>query len=220
MQGGAGGTQIYGRSCYGRHVSTLPRGQFNGHRFVIYTINGVPAVREEDYVFDIFGEVDRPLSLKLGEIRELATDMMKRDFHCVTRWSIRDCEWKGVPFAVLSGRAGVKITAGFAYAHCLDGYTTVMPLENMADAMLAISLNGSPLRPEQGAPVRLVVPSLYGWKSAKWVRAIEMLGEYRDGYWEERGYHERGDFLEEERFKDPSARFIRKKVAKKQTVDP
>jgi len=195
-------------------MSNLPPGQFLGHRFVIYTINGVPAVKEEDYLLELFGEVERPLSFRLSEVKELSSEKMKKDFHCVTRWSIGDCEWEGVPFSLLAEKAGVKGEAGFAYAYCLDGYTTVIPMENMQDAMFATSLNGRQLSPEQGAPVRLVVPSLYGWKSAKWVHAVELLREYRDGYWEERGYHERGDFLEEERFKDPAARFIHKKVAK------
>ena len=88
-----------------------------------------------------------------------------------------------------------------------------MPMENMKNAMLATRLNGEKLYEEQGAPVRLVVPTLYGWKSAKWLSAIELTAEYRNGFWEERGYHERGDFLEEERFMDPAARFIHKKVA-------
>ncbi len=200
-------------------MSSLPPGQFKGHRFAIYTINGVPLVKHEDYTLELFGEVERPLSLTFAEIKNIATMKINRDFHCVTRWSITDCEWEGIGFSELCERAGVKSEASFAYAHCLDGYTTVIPMENMQDAMLAVSLNGRPLSPEQGAPVRLVVPSLYGWKSAKWVRAIELLGEYRDGYWEERGYHERGDFNTEERFKDPAARFIHKKVARKQTAD-
>ncbi|MDH2906434.1 MAG: molybdopterin-dependent oxidoreductase [Methanomassiliicoccales archaeon] len=206
-------------ALFNEYMSALPPGQFNGHRFVIYTINGVPSVDDNNYVLELFGEVEKPLSFTLSEIRDMATARMKSDFHCVTRWSIRDCEWGGVPFSALKEKAGVKEEACFAYAHCLDGYTTVMPMENMHDAMFAVSLNGAQLTQEQGAPVRLVVPSLYGWKSAKWVQAVELLKEYRDGYWEERGYHERGDFLVEERFKDPAARFIHKKVAKKQTAD-
>ncbi len=194
-------------------MSELPPGQFWGHRFVIYTINGVPEVQEKDYVFDLFGLVGSKVSLSYTDLEKLAGGSLRADFHCVTKWSIRDCEWGGVPFAVLAERAGTKEGVSFAYAYSLDGYTTVIPFENMSDAFLALTLNGEKLSAEQGAPVRLVVPSLYGWKSAKWLNAIELIDDYRDGYWEERGYHERGDFRTEERFKNPLARFIHKKVA-------
>lgn len=191
----------------------IPPGQFWGRKFVIYTINGVPQVDLQNYRFELFGSVDRPIAMGLDEIRAVSDTKITRDFHCVTKWSIKDCEWKGVPFSELSSRAGIRSEANFAYAYCLDGYTTVIPVENMRDALLAVALNGEDISPKQGAPVRLVVPSLYGWKSAKWVHAIELLKDYRDGYWEERGYHERGDFMLEERYKDPAARFIHKKVA-------
>ena len=194
-------------------MSGLPPGQFWGHRFVIYTINGVPEVAEENYSFELFGRVERKLSIAYGDLQSMATGELHSDFHCVTKWSIRDCTWGGVPFSSLFEKAGVLGDALFAFAYSLDGYTTVVPLENMADAFLALRLNGSKLSEEQGGPARLVVPSLYGWKSAKWVNAVELTNHYRDGFWEERGYHERGDFLTEERFKNPAARFIHKKVA-------
>ncbi|MEM3851845.1 MAG: molybdopterin-dependent oxidoreductase [Methanomassiliicoccales archaeon] len=196
-------------------MGTLPPGQFQGKRFVIYTINGVPEIREEDYKFELYGRVENKLSLSYAELCSVDNYVLKADFHCVTRWSIKDCEWKGVRFSVLAERAGVHEEAAFAYAYSLDGYTTVIPYENMHDAILATSLNGQRLSNEQGYPIRLVVPSLYGWKSAKWLSAIELLDHYRDGYWEERGYHERGDFNLEERFSDPAARYIHKKVANK-----
>lgn len=194
-------------------MDTIPPGQFWGKRFIIYTINGVPEVDREKYRFELFGEVDKPLSMDLSEMERMSSVTIKRDFHCVTKWSIKDCEWQGVPFSELASKAGARKEASFAYAYCLDGYTTVIPMENMSDAIVATKLNGEPISSKQGAPVRLVVPSLYGWKSAKWLHAIELMREYRDGYWEERGYHERGDFMLEERYKDPSARFIHKKVA-------
>jgi len=194
-------------------MATLPPGQYRGHRFVIYTINGIPEIHPEGYIFRFYGEVERDFSMTLEEMKKESDTELNADFHCVTRWSIENCRWKGIPFSRLADRAGVRPGAAFVYAHCLDGYTTVMPLENMNDAILALKLNGNELSRGQGYPVRLVVPSLYGWKSAKWVHALELLNEYRDGYWEERGYHERGDFTREERFSDPQARFIHKKVS-------
>ena len=194
-------------------MGELPPGQFWGKRFVIYTINGVPDVDRSDYRFNMFGLVGRNLELTLEQLESMDQSVLHADFHCVTKWSIKDCEWSGVPFSAMAEQSGAKEDAQFVFTYSLDGYTTVMPLENMKDAMLATRLNGELLSEEQGAPVRLVVPTLYGWKSAKWLSAIELIAEYRNGFWEERGYHERGDFLEEERFMDPAARFIHKKVA-------
>lgn len=198
-------------------MAELPAGQYWGHRFVLYTINGVPVVDEKDYRFDLGGLVEKPISLSYNELVSIGKEELRADFHCVTKWSIRDCTWSGVPFSTLARMAGVRDSAEFAFVQSLDGYTTVIPAENMADAMLATELNGEKIPQEQGAPVRLVVPSLYGWKSAKWVNAIEMTDEYMDGYWEARGYHERGDYVTEERFKDPAARFIHKKVAQQRS---
>lgn len=194
-------------------MGELPPGQFWGKRFVIYTINGVPDIDESRYTFNMFGLVGRQIELSLEQLRSMAQSRLHADFHCVTKWSIKDCEWEGVPFSAISDMSGIKNSAEFVFAYSLDGYTTVLPLENMDGAILAMRLNGEKLSQEQGAPVRLVVPSLYGWKSAKWLNAIELIGEYRHGFWEERGYHERGDFQREERFLDPAARFIHKKVA-------
>ena len=199
---------------YAPDMGELPPGQFWGHRFVIYTINGVPDIGEDRYSFELFGLVERSLSITYSELSEMAKDTLHADFHCVTRWSMRDNEWKGVMFSALAEKARIRGDAAFAFVYSLDGYTTVIPLENMDGAIIALELNGEKLSDGQGAPARLVVPSLYGWKSAKWVNAIELISEYRDGYWEERGYHERGDFNTEERFKDPRARFIHKKVAR------
>jgi DMSO/TMAO reductase YedYZ molybdopterin-dependent catalytic subunit len=194
-------------------MSDLPPGQFWGHRFVTYTINGVPEIAESDYRFQLTGLVRKKLEFAFSELEQLGLRTLRADFHCVTKWSIRDCEWRGIPFSALAGLSGIEDGAEYAFIHSLDGYTTVVPMENMQESLLATELNGSRISQEQGAPVRLVVPSLYGWKSAKWLAAIELVEEYRDGFWEERGYHERGDFLTEERFKNPAARFLHKKVA-------
>jgi len=194
-------------------MGELPPEQYWGRRFVIYTINGIPEVRDEDYEFVLFGLVEKSLKLGLKELTAIENFELRSDFHCVTRWSIKDCVWSGVRFSTLADLAGVKDEAEFAFAYSLDGYTTVIPMENMKKALLAFKLNGQELSKKQGAPVRLVVPELYGWKCAKWLNAIELIDEYRDGYWEERGYHERGDYMREERFSDPMARYIRKKSA-------
>jgi len=122
---------------------------------------------------------------------------------CVTKWSIENVEWEGVPIAGLAERAGVSPEAKWVMFHCVDGYTAPIPVEDALneDAIVAFKINGKPLSREQGFPARPFMPHLYGWKSAKWLNRIEFMRDYRDGYWEMYGYHERGNIWEEERFK-------------------
>ena len=122
---------------------------------------------------------------------------------CVTKWSIKDAQWEGVSIKGLLEQAGVHPDATWVMFHCMDGYTTPVPLEEAMkdDALLAFKINGRPLSAEQGFPARPFFPSLYGWKSAKWVNTMELIPKYQDGYWEMYGYHERADVWEEERFK-------------------
>jgi DMSO/TMAO reductase YedYZ molybdopterin-dependent catalytic subunit len=122
---------------------------------------------------------------------------------CVTRWSIKDVAWEGLLIKDLLAPAGVNPNASWLMFHCVDGYTAPVPLEDALkeDSILAFKLNGKPLSAEQGFPARPFIPGLYAWKSAKWVNRMELLPDYRDGYWETYGYHERADVWEEERFK-------------------
>jgi len=122
---------------------------------------------------------------------------------CVTRWSIENVFWEGLLIKDLLAPAGVTPDASWLMFHCVDGYTTPVPLEDALkeDSILAFKLNGRPLSAEQGFPARPFIPGLYAWKSAKWVNRMELLPDYRDDYWEMYGYHERGDVWEEERFK-------------------
>ena len=126
-----------------------------------------------------------------------------KSFHCVTRWSVRDVQWEGLPLARLVGPAKAQPEAKWVMIHCVDGYTTPVPAEHVLkeDALLVLKINGKPLSPEQGFPARPYFPSLYGWKSAKWVNRVEFISGYRDGYWESYGYHERAEVWSEERFK-------------------
>jgi len=131
------------------------------------------------------------------------------DMHCVTRWTRLDNLWEGVPTRALRDLIVLQPEVRFVMVHCEFGYTTNLPLDDFfaEDALLATHHDGVPLTPEHGSPVRLVVPRLYAWKSAKWVRGIEFLTDDRPGYWEEPGhggYHRRGDPWAEERFQDPN----------------
>ncbi|GEM_PF-3533208 len=133
---------------------------------------------------------------------------------CVTRWSIKDVAWEGVLLNKLLSLAGVSPDAKWLMFHCADGYTTPVPLEDALkdDSILAFKLNGKPLSAEQGFPARPFIPGLYAWKSAKWVNRMELIPDYRDGYWEMYGYHERADIWEEERFKGHSGSPVKRKA--------
>ena len=123
------------------------------------------------------------------------------DFHCVTQWSQLDNTWEGVTFSDLIAPTGPKPEAKFVMAHCYGGYSTNLPLFlAMDEGLLAHKQAGDPLGMSHGWPLRLIVPSIYGWKSAKWVNGIELMANDRPGFWEQRGYHNEGDPWKEERF--------------------
>ena len=131
---------------------------------------------------------------------------------CVTKWSIKDAVWDGVPLRRLVEPVGVKPEAKWVMFHCADGYTAPVPVEDALqdDALLAFKINGKPLSAEQGFPARPFMPNLYGWKSAKWVNRIEFIRDYSDGYWEMYGYHERANVFDEERFKGHSGKPVKR----------
>lgn len=182
----------------------LPKGQHYAEKFAIYSALGTPRVDLQRWRLKVGGLVDRRLELTYDELLNSTLMVrMVRDFHCVTRWSVRDAEWEGISLGKLLGRAGVRADAKVVMFFSLDGYTAPIPLEDATakDTLVALKLNGQPLTPEQGFPARPVIPHLYAWKSAKWLTRIELLAKYRDGYWEKYGYHERGDVWGEERLK-------------------
>ena len=178
-------------------------GQFYAKRFAVYSALGIPDIKLETWRLSISSLVNNELALSFEQLQRLRQVKLSRDFHCVTKWSIRDVVWEGVAFCELSRLAGVKHQAKWVMFHCADGYTTPAPLEDaMAeDSLIALKMNGNPISIEQGFPARPFIPHLYAWKSAKWLTKIEFIEEYQDGYWESRGYHERGNVSQEERFK-------------------
>jgi DMSO/TMAO reductase YedYZ molybdopterin-dependent catalytic subunit len=181
----------------------LPPGQVWGKKWVIYAFNGIPDVKAADWKLKVTGLVEKPLEYSYEEFGKLPMKSYISSFHCVTRWSIERPLWEGVPIKYLADTAGVKKEATWVMFHCYDGYTAPITLEDALreDSIVALKMNGSPLLKEQGFPARPFMPHLYGWKSAKWLKEIEFIPEYADGYWEMYGYHERGDVDDEERFK-------------------
>jgi DMSO/TMAO reductase YedYZ molybdopterin-dependent catalytic subunit len=154
--------------------------------------------------FRVFGLVERPARWTYEEFLALPQVQVRSDIHCVTRWSRFDNVWQGVAYREVMRHVVVKPEARFAVIHAERGYTTNLPLSELAqdDVLFAYQHDGQELTPEHGWPLRLVVPRRYFWKSAKWVRGIELVAEDRPGFWEQNGYHNRADPWREERFSD------------------
>ncbi|WP_243029246.1 sulfite oxidase-like oxidoreductase [Thermus albus] len=185
-------------------MERIPPGQVVTERFPILTYGEEPRISPEEWRFSLLGLVEEPLTLTYQELLRLPQVELTRDFHCVTRWSRLDVAWKGVRVKDLLLKAKPKPQAVAALVHGYGGYTTNLFLEDLLreDVLLAHTLFGKPLPLERGGPVRLLVPHLYAWKSAKWVRSIELLDHLELGFWEKLGYHFRGDPWREERFQE------------------
>ncbi len=189
----------------------VPPGQSFARRWAIYAAFGVPRIDIEAWRLTTSGLVERELNLSFTELEKLPQLKLTRDFHCVTTWSIKDVVWEGVAFRELAKMSGVKSEAKWVMFRCADDYTTPVPLEDalVEDSLIALKMNGKQIPVQQGFPVRPFIPHLYGWKSAKWLIGIEFLAEYEDGYWENVGYHERGNIWDEERFKGQGGKHVR-----------
>jgi len=192
--------------------STVPPGQTFAKRWALYIALGVPKIELNTWRLTTSGLVEKPLSFSFEELQNLPQVKFTRDFHCVTAWSIKDVIWEGVAFREIAKRTGVKPNAKWVMFHCVDGYTAPVPLEDamVEDSLIAIKMNGKQIPIEQGYPARPFIPHLYGWKSAKWLTDIEFLADYEDGYWENFGYHERGNIWDEERFKGQGGKHVRR----------
>jgi DMSO/TMAO reductase YedYZ molybdopterin-dependent catalytic subunit len=178
----------------------VPPGQYVTDDFPVLSAGPTPHTPLADWTFEIRGIVDEPVSLTWDEFRELPTETITTDIHCVTKWSKLDTVWAGVSLDTLLG--GVETTARYVLAFCDGGYTTNLPLEDVmgGKAWVAYEYDGAPLDPEHGGPARLLVPHLYFWKSAKWVRGLELLDHDKQGFWEMYGYHNYGDPWKEQRY--------------------
>ncbi|RXH03765.1 sulfite oxidase-like oxidoreductase [Bradyrhizobium vignae] len=180
----------------------LPPGQHLTKDWPVLDLGVVPPVSRERWRLDVYGAVERPVFWAFDEFTAQKQARFTSDIHCVTTWSRYDNEWEGLATRELLAACQPREDARFVVLHSYDGYTTNLALEDFAaeDALLAHSWSGQPLTEEHGGPVRLVVPHLYFWKSAKWLQAIEFLTEDAPGFWEVRGYHNRGDPWAEQRY--------------------
>ena len=180
----------------------LPPGQRLVTDWPVLDLGSLPTVTTETFRLDIDGAVAHPLRLDWAGLLALPAMASVSDIHCVTQWSRYDNRWTGVATATLIAAVAPKDEAGFVILHAADGYTTNLTRERFQrpDSLLAYGWNEAPIAPEHGGPARLVIPSLYFWKSAKWVRRIEFALTDRPGFWERRGYHNQGDPWAEERY--------------------
>ncbi|MBA2627510.1 MAG: sulfite oxidase-like oxidoreductase [Gemmatimonadales bacterium] len=183
----------------------LPPGQIATRKWPVLHYGNVPKVDTATWRFFVKGAVDHPLAIDFAELRAMPHQETECDIHCVTRWSRYDNVFGGIPVSALLLRAEVRPNARFVLVHAEHGFTTNLPLADLDRPanLLALTHGSEPLTPEHGGPVRLLVPHLYFWKSAKWVRGFEVMDEDYAGFWEQNGYHMRGDPWQEERFGRP-----------------
>jgi len=190
----------------------LPPGQIETRKWPVLHHGRVPRVDVARWTFRVFGEVERPFEIAWAEFAALPRRDVLCDIHCVTTWSRYDNTFTGVPVRLLLERAGVRPNATHVLVHAEEDYTTNLPLPDLdRDAnLVATHFEGEPLLPEHGGPARLLVPHLYFWKSAKWVRGLELMEGDWPGFWEQNGYHMRGDPWAEERFGRPDPARMRR----------
>jgi DMSO/TMAO reductase YedYZ molybdopterin-dependent catalytic subunit len=168
--------------------------------FPVLSAEPTPNVSLDRWTFEIRGAVEEPRTWTWAEVQVLPAETFTRDIHCVTKWSKLDTTWTGVSLDVLF--EGTRPTGSYVLAFSDTGYTTNLPLADVMGgrAWIVWEFDGEPLEPEHGGPVRMLVPHLYFWKSAKWVRGIEVLDRDKHGFWERYGYHDYGDPWKEQRY--------------------
>ena len=185
-----------------RQGPQLPPGQYLEESFPVLSAGPTPRVPTEQWELTVHDELGNAHILDWAGLMALPSEDVTVDLHCVTRWSKLGTRWRGVPLdAVLEP---VETAAEFVLVRAYGGYTTNLPLADLRDgkAWIAYGYDGKPLHPEHGGPARLLVPHLYLWKSAKWVRGLDLRVEDEPGFWEQAGYHAHGDPWREQRYAD------------------
>jgi DMSO/TMAO reductase YedYZ molybdopterin-dependent catalytic subunit len=186
----------------GYDAARLPPGQYLTEKWPVLHAGSVPTIDLARWDFRVFGEVEEELRLTWDELTALPATENTQDIHCVTRWSRFDTSFRGVHWRDLAPLVRPGPTARFVVAHAEQGFTSNVPLSSLEDenALVAYEADGEPLATEHGWPLRLVVPGKYFWKSAKWLRALELRSTDRPGFWERYGYHNDADPWKEERY--------------------
>jgi len=186
----------------GLDPARLPPGQYLTEKWPVLHAGTVPQTDLATWDFKVFGEVEEPITLTYERLQELPQTEITVDIHCVTRWSRFDTSFRGVHWRELAKLARPNPSARFVLAHAEQGFTANLPLEALEadESVIAWEADGAPLEPDHGWPLRLVVPSRYFWKSAKWLRALELMSTDQPGFWERYGYHNDADYRKEQRY--------------------
>jgi DMSO/TMAO reductase YedYZ molybdopterin-dependent catalytic subunit len=194
---------VISRGFHGRRGGDvrLPPGQYLERGYPVLSAGPTPRVSTDTWQFTITTETgDKAASWNWQQLMALPQVNVTTDIHCVTKWSKLDTHWRGVSLDTLLD--GVQTNAGYVMAHSDGGYTTNLPLPDIRDgkAWVVYEYEGEPLHPEHGGPIRMLVPHLYFWKSAKWVNGITLMLHDQQGFWEQLGYNDYGDPWREQRY--------------------
>ena len=183
-----------------RDAPTLPPGQYLTEDFPVLSAGPTPRIPLDRWEFVVTTELGEKHRWSWADLMALPADSKTVDIHCVTKWSKLGTGWEGVSLDTLL--ADVDTAAEYAMIHSYGGYTTNVPLEDLLDgqAWIAYRFDGAGLDPEHGGPARMLIPHLYFWKSAKWVRGIQLMNDDEPGFWEALGYHDYGDPWREQRY--------------------
>ena len=180
----------------------IPPGQYLTNDFPVLSAGPTPRIGPDEWMFSLSGMVKTQKTWTWEEFLDLPAKDWVVDISCVTKWTHLDMHWKGVSLDTLFEQVELEPEAAFATAFSYGGYTTNLPIADLLNnqAFIAYEYDGRPLAPDHGGPARLVVPHLYFWKSAKWVRGLNLMASDRPGFWESLGYHNRGDYWKEQRY--------------------
>jgi len=180
----------------------LPPGQYLARDFPVLHVGSVPKFDPATWRLRVFGDVERPTEYTWQQFTALPTKAVTTDIHCVTRWTKLDTHWEGVPFKEIARLVGVRPSATHVITHGANGYSANLPIAVTLDddVLLAYKLEGQPLEPIHGGPMRMFVPKRYFWKSTKWCDGVEFRTQDEPGFWEVRGYNNDADPWKEERY--------------------
>jgi DMSO/TMAO reductase YedYZ molybdopterin-dependent catalytic subunit len=189
-----------GRPRQPDNTGRIPPGQYLEKGFPVLSAGPTPRTRLNEWTFSLIGEIDKLTNWTWEEFQKLPSETITRDIHCVTGWSKLDTVWQGVSVDTLL--EGVDTSAEYVMVFSDGGYTTNLALEDLTGgrAWIVFNYDGAPLEKEHGGPARLLVPHLYFWKSAKWVRGLRLMDKDEPGFWETYGYHMHGDPWLEQRY--------------------
>ncbi len=193
----------FGRKRESSRSERIPPGQYETPDFPVLTAGPTPRIPLSDWTFALDGLVESPIQWTWEQFNALSHQSFRQDIHCVTKWSKLDTNWEGVSIDTLLEHVTLQPEAQYVMASSHGNYTTNIPLADLRDgkAFVGMRFEGQPLAPEHGGPARLVVPHLYFWKSAKWIKGLRLMATDEPGFWEENGYSMYGDPWQEQRYR-------------------